>query len=363
MLDRDRILDGIDLPALADELLGPRRATGRSATWPCPSPTHAQTGRTPPVTVFRSRAGAERWHCHGCGAGGTAIDLVLATTTLDVRGALESLAQRAGIRDDDGPSLRHRSPRRSAPPPRIRDPAALRAFVEDCERRLWTRDGQAVRRWLTEARRIPQEVLRANRIGADAGRRRQPRPDGMPAAGWAVVLPVLEEGDPVFVQLRLLSDGARQRYLNVRSDLAPNPRLGVYKPEHPRGSCTLVTEGILDALSAVAGGFRGASLLGAAVPEPDVHNPTARALGDRLVRLPLPLITALDADPAGSQATARLHRLLADRGVTPAALHLPSGVKDLNEWTQQSPDWPRELEAELRTALALAPRRPIALGR
>lgn len=362
MLDRDRILAGVDLPALADELLGPRRGTARSATWPCPSPTHAQTGRTPPVSVFRSRAGVERWHCHGCGAGGTAIDLVLATTTLDVRGALESLAERTGIRDS-APPLRSRAPTRPAPPPRVRDPAALRAFVDDCERRLWEPEGQAVRRWLTDTRRIPEEVLRANRIGADPGRRRQPRPDGMPAASWAVVLPVLEGGDPVFAQLRLLSNHARHRYLNARSDLAPNPRLGVYEPEHPKGSCTLVTEGVFDALSAAAGGFRGAALLGAAVPEPGRENPTARALGQKLARLPPPLITALDADPAGRQATDRLHRLLTDRGVTPAALHLPSGIKDLNEWMQNTPEWPRALEGELRTALALAPRPPIALGR
>jgi hypothetical protein len=362
VLDRDRILDGVDLPAPADELLGPRRGTTRSASWPCPSPTHAQTGRTPPVTVFRSRAGVERWHCHGCGAGGTAIDLVLATTTLDVRSALELLAERAGVRDRGTPP-RIRTPRRPAPPPRVSDPAALHAFVDDCERRLWAREGQAVRRWLTDTCRIPEQVLRANRVGADPGRRRQPRPDGMPAAGWAVVLPVIEDGEPVFAQLRLLSNHARQRYLNARSDLAPNPRLGVYTPEPPKGSCTLVTEGVLDALSAAAGGFRGAALLGAGVPEPDPGNPAARALGERLARLPSPLITALDADPAGWQATDRLHRLLAGRGVTPTALHLPSGIKDLNEWMQQTPDWTRTLEGELRTALALAPRPPMALGR
>ena len=361
MLDRDRILDAVDLPALADELLGPRRGTARSPSWPCPRPTHAQTGRTPPVTVFRSHTGIQRWHCHGCGAGGTAIDLVLATTTLDVRGAIESLAGRAGIRDD-APPLRTRRPNRPPPPPRTQDLGALRSFVEDCERRLWAHEGRAVRRWLTEARRIPEETLRVNRIGADPGRRRQPRPEGMPAAGWAVVLPVVERGEAVFVQLRLLAQRG-QRYLNARSDLAPNPRLGVFQPAQPRGSCTLVTEGILDALSAAAGGLRGAALLGAAVPEPDAKNPTAQAIADRLARLPAPLITALDADPAGAQATDRLHRLLADHGATPIRLHLPPGIKDLNEWMQQSADWPRALEAELRTALALAPRCPIAIGR
>ena len=85
MHDRDAILAAVDLAALADELLGSRRGTARSPTWPCPNAQHAQTGRTPPVTVFRSQQGHERWHCHGCGAGGTAIDLVLATAPLAER--------------------------------------------------------------------------------------------------------------------------------------------------------------------------------------------------------------------------------------------------------------------------------------
>jgi hypothetical protein len=362
--DRDRILEATDLPALADELLGPRAGTARSPTWSCPSPNHAQTGRTPPVTVFRGRNGIERWHCHGCGAGGTAIDLLLAATTLDVRGAIEALANRAGVRDERPLRVElRRAPPRPAEQPRVRDPAGLRLFVDDCAQRLWTPQGRGVLHWLTRARRIPEEVLRANRIGADPGRRRQPRPDGMPAARWAVVLPVMEGAEPVFAQLRLLSDPGRQRYLNARGDLAANPRLGIYQPAQPKGSCTFITEGVLDALSAAAAGHRGAALLGAAVPEPDARNPTAQRLGRRLARLPQPIVTALDADAAGALATDRLHRMLAHHGVVPVALHLPAGVKDLNEWMQHTPDWPRAVEAELHTALARAPRPAVALGR
>src|SRR5260370_1429281 len=96
-LDRDRILEAVDLPALADELLGPRRGRERSAMWPCPSPQHAQSGRTPPVSIFCTGRGEQRWHCHGCGIGGSAIDLVMATRGVQVRDALEELAARAGV--------------------------------------------------------------------------------------------------------------------------------------------------------------------------------------------------------------------------------------------------------------------------
>lgn len=365
MYDRDRVLDAIDLPALADELLGPRTGTGRSPTWPCPDPNHAQTGRTPPVTTFRSRTGVERWHCHGCGAGGTAIDLVLAATTLDIRGAIEALAARAGVHDQVG-SLQPRrrpAPASSVTEEPLSDPDGLRAYVEECAQRLWSPDGKPALRWLTDVRHLPAEVLRANTIGADPGRRRQSRPAGMPAAGWAVVLPVIEEGQPVFAQLRLLTSRSGPRYLNASGALAPNPRVGTYRPAEERGSCTIITEGILDALSAATAGYRSAAILGAALPEATDTSPTARALVTRLARLPPPVATALDADAAGTRATQRLHQLLAAHHVTATRLHLPAGVKDLNEWMQHAADWPRALESELRTAFARAPRPSIALGR
>lgn len=361
MLDRDAILAGVDLAALADELLGPHRGTARSPTWPCPSPHHTQTGRTPPVTVFRSRDGHQRWHCHGCGAGGTAIDLVLATTTHDVKTAMEALAARTGVRDAG-----RRPPERRAadpgPSPRtVRDPAALEAFVEDCAARLWTPSGGPARRWLTEVRGMPEDVLRVNRVGADPGRRRQTRPDGMPSAGPSVVLPVIDGERVVFAQLRPLVQWG-PKYVNASAALAPNPRVALCRPAEQRGSCAIVTEGMLDALAATAAGYRGAALLGAAVPE-DEHHPVAGTLAARLAALGGPLVTALDADDAGALATDRLHNLLSANGLPATRLHLPPGAKDLNEWMQSATDWPQELETQLRTALACNRPPTVALGR
>lgn len=362
MLDRDAILAAVDLTALADELLGPHRGTARSPTWPCPSPQHAQTGRTPPVTVFRSRGGQQRWHCHGCGAGGTAIDLVVATTTHDVKGAIEALAARTGIRDQWRPALR-RPPIRLAPrATRVRDPGGLQAFVDDCARRLWTPAGGPARRWLTDVRAMPEDVLRVNRVGADPGRRRQRRPDGMPSAGPSVVLPVLDGERTVFAQLRPLVQWG-PKYVNASADLAPNPRVALCVPVEQRGSCTIVTEGMLDALAAASAGYQGAALLGAAVPDDHEQHPAAQAIAARLSAFGRPLVTALDADDAGALAAERLHRLLSARGLSATRLHLPAGAKDLNEWMQAAADWPHELETQLRTALACTPPPTVALGR
>lgn len=365
MYDRDRILQAVDLTALADELLGQHSGTGRSQTWPCPSPTHAQTGRTPPVSVFRSHQGDERWHCHGCGEGGTASDLVIATRSVDVRAALEFLAGRVGVRDHPDPSAA-RGPARRHHRPLARevltDPEGLRSYVDACAQRLWTPEGRAVRRWLTEQRGIPDEVLRVNRIGADPGRQRQPRPRGMPSAGWSVVLPVCEEGRPVFAQLRLLSSGP-MRYLNASAELGPNPRLGLYEPAGEARPCTLITEGVIDALSAASAGYRGAALLGAAIPDSSSTIPGVERLVERMEALPGRLVSALDADTAGDLGSQRLRKLSFARERDMARLHLPDGANDLNDWMRHSADWGLELGAELRTVLSCSQRSARALTR
>lgn len=359
--DRDRLLDSIDLPGLADELLGHHTGSDRSPTWPCPNPNHAQTGRTPPVTIFMSRHGHQRWHCHGCGDGGTAIDLVMAARGCTVRDALDDLAARAGIRPDAEPStprVRRRRPARSEPA-EVADPEGLAAYVDDCARRLWQPEGRPVLRWLTRTRGLPPDVLEHNRVGADPGADRQRRPRGMPAAGWSAVLPVHDNGRPVFAQLRVLGSG-RLRYLNATTDLAPNPRIALYEPVEQRGSCVLVTEGVLDALSATAAGLRGVALFGAAVPDPARPSPTTTDLTERLTKLPGRLVPALDADDAGQLATDRLTELLQPTQCHVTRLAMPDGAKDLNDWLRNDPDFAAHLEHRLREAVERSPPRALA---
>ena len=205
---------------------GTRRGTSRSASWACPSAHHAQSGRTPPVSIFRSGGGEERWHCHGCGIGGSAIDLVIVSRALTVAEAIEGLAGRAGIRepfvgDRRRPVAAARPARTTPARAPVADPVGLAAFVDECAERLWQPQGRVVLQWLTQVRGLPEEVLARNRIGADPGRHAQTRPDGMPSSGRAAVLPVYETGRPVFAQLRPISPPPdRPRYLNAASRLA-----------------------------------------------------------------------------------------------------------------------------------------------
>ena len=365
MLDRDRIVEATDLAALADELLGPRRGTTRSGTWPCPSPNHAQTGRTPPVSIYRAGSGEERWHCHGCGIGGSAIDLVMAARGVAVRDALDELAARVGIREPlaaDHVLRRPPAPRPATAAGEERgDPEGLAAFVDRCAKRLWCPEGRVVLRWLTEARGLPEDVLQANRIGADPGRGGQERPDGMPAAGWAAVLPVHDDGRAVFAQLRSIRPlPGRPRYLHAAGRVAPNPRVGMYEPADPVGQCVIVTEGVLDALSANAAGFRAAAVLGAALAGVGSGH-GGDAVADRLVQRRAPLVVAFDADDAGERAGKLLAALVRERGTRVTRLHVPRVANDLNTWMRRSPEWQQTFRSAVRTAvIASSPPRSLS---
>jgi DNA primase len=371
MWDRDALLAAVELTELADDLLGPHSGTARSPCWPCPSAEHPQTGRTPPVTVFTARSGEQRWHCHGCGNHGTAVDMVMQVRGVDVRTALDELARRARIPAHDlrrpreigggRPTRRTRAPTSPVQPLVPRPVPALDAYVAESADALWTPRAEPVRRWLTEVRRLPGEVLRANRVGADLGAGRQNRPDGVPKVRLAVVLPVLVDGQACYAQLRVLgASRSFPKYLNVSDNLARNPRLGLYEPaqrlDFPfERREVVVAEGIIDALSAAAGGYRAAAVLSASYGDP--------AAAAALARLSGQLVVAFDPDPAGRAGSERLVRLLVAQHRRPGVLVLTRG--DLNENLVRAQDWPAELAGRVQHAThrpGLMPSRGLVAG-
>ena len=347
MHDRDALLASVDLAALADELLGPRRGAQRSPTWPCPNPAHPQTGRTPPVSVFCDRRGDQRWTCHGCGAGGTAIDLVMAVRHLGVRESLDALASWSGQRpvDISSPDAAPTVPRAVS----TGDLEALTRYARDCARRLWRPSGRAVRDWLIGERRLPAEVLAANLVGADPGPGLQWRPDGVPRRAGAV-LPALRGGRVVFAQIRRLNPGPGQpRYLSVANRLAPNPGFARYRPPEPRDGPLLITEGPIDGLAAAAAGYDAVALFG-------VGGAGERA-AQTLARTGRRIVVAFDADDAGRSATRRLSELLQREGTTAAELRVPEEMGDLAGWLASAGDWRATLAGAVQSSLAPSRRR------
>lgn len=342
MYDREALLAAVDLPELADELLGGHVGSVRSPMWRCPNPGHAQTGRTPPLSIFLSHRGEQRWRCHGCGEGGSAIDLVLVCRNCTMRDALDFLADRAGhdVRDLRSFSASERV-QQARPPARCADAEGLQHYVDECAARLWKPEARAIRRWLTHRRAIPAGLLEVNRIGVDLGPRVQERPAGMPRA-MGVVLPVLVEDQAVYAQVRVPHPGPdRPKYLNPTASLAPNPRVTRVRPLERLHREIVVTEGTIDALSAAAAGYRAVGVLSATYGD--------EAVAVALARLPEPLVLALDADDAGRAATARLSALLQARDRNPVQLDLGTG--DLNDAMRRSDDWSARLEAAVECAI------------
>ncbi len=343
MYDRDALLAAVDLRELADDLLGPAGTNGRVRMWPCPNAQHAQTGRTPPVSIFTTRRGNQRWRCHGCGDGGTGIDLVLACRGGTARDAMAYLAERTGHREQPNAWRPSPSPARarSLPPAGCHDPEGLERYVDECAERLWKPEGRGMRRWLTNMRGIPRDVLMENRVGADLGPRAQQRPEGMPRA-IGIVLPVIHEGHAVYAQLRVPHPRPdRPRYLNPTSGLATNPRVSRVRPVQAGHPEVVVTEGAIDALSAAAAGYRAVAVLSAAYGD--------EAVAAALAKLPHPLVLAFDADDAGRAGAARLASFLEARYRPPIVLDLGAG--DLNDAMRQSDDWPMGMQHAVAAAM------------
>lgn len=325
---RETLLAQFDLRELADELLGAGRGKGRSRTWRCPLPQHGpQTGRTPPVTVY-ARGGIPRWRCQACGEGGTAIDMVMAARTVGTGEAFELLLDRLGGRPltPTRPVPVPASP--SGPSPRSR--AAVADHVDRCEQLLWSDLGLPGRGFLAR-RALDEPVLRANRVGYDPGPALLPRRRGLPRAGPAVVLPVLDgQGQPVYLQARYLDPAGDRPYGNPAETLAgPSPRVAFPRPPGPEvdTGVVVVCEGQIDALSAAQAGYAAAAVLAAGLPDERVAGALLDRYPDRR------LVLAFDDDTAGRNGAAKLARLLADHGADPArvtTLTPPHG--DLNEW-------------------------------
>ena len=323
---RDEILAATDLVIELERFVGPGRGRGRSARWPCSSTGHGpQTGRTPPVAVFTGRDDLERWKCHACGAGGTAIDVVLAARGGTVAEALDHLASGTAAEVASRPT-EPRSRVLAGPSATTND---IERWVAACEERLWTPAGGKARRWL-EARGLGEQVLRANRVGADPGADVLPRPPGHPQRGPAVVLPALDRtGKAVYAQSRTARTSS-PKYLSPSGSVAPLPLVVPVRPPAPPPTrqVVFVCEGVIDAMTAAQWGWRACAILGAGNAGQAVATELTHRYPGR------DLVLAFDDDPAGQAATERLMESLecASGTTRPRVLTLPPGVRDINDW-------------------------------
>ena len=337
----DQVLDRTDLSALLDELAEPAgRTLGPGRKWHCPMPYHEDHRAS--VTMFRDRAGHERWRCWSGDHRGDAIDLVTASTGRDRTGAIDWLADRAGMHPDR--PLLPSPPKASTAPPaaQVMDPLVAR-YVHACHRILHAAAGRPVRGWLHH-RGIDDTTISLNLIGADPGRTMMRRGRGLPyGTTLAATFPVYgPAGNLTYVQARYLDpDSAGRKYDNPAAALAPHPRLAFpVTAGETRSDLTLVCEGLPDALTAAQAGFSAVGLLGAQTPDEGV----AARLANHADNTGTTLVLICDPDAAGRRVADALVPLLHDCGHSAQVITPPDGL-DLNDWSISDADWPERIHA------------------
>ena len=293
------VVDRTSLAEVLTSLSGPPTGTGRAARWSCFSPDHQDDH--PSVSMFTDRKGVERWRCWSDGQAGTAIDAVMIGHNLDVAAAIRWLQERAGHL----PAAPTRKPTPITAHPLSAD---LHAWANECEHRLWRPEGEGARSWLHQ-RGLTDDVLQVNRIGFDPGAHIAARPDGLPRWRGVTVCSFDRAGELAYVQVRNLDGQASSKYSN------PTPQHGSLPPvTFPRGTPTrgpvVVSEGVFDGLIVAQAGHRSAALIstssiGAGATSPAAEQIRAHAGGELIV-------LALDGDPAGRAATARLRTQLGE---------------------------------------------------
>jgi hypothetical protein len=343
------VLDRTDLARLLDDIAQPATHNVRGRRWHCPLPDHDDHHAS--VTMHVDHRGHERWRCWSGDDThrGDAIDLVVATQRTSRAEAIDWLAQRAGMIPDQPLPPR---PRRSPPSRRTAvalDPAVVQ-YAKACERILWGSAGRPVREWLN-GRGFTDELLVANHIGADPGRRMMRRQRGLPYGNSvAAVFPALDpDGQIQYLQARYVDPGDGPKYENPAAALGSNPRLAWTRTVgRSRPGLLVVCEGIPDALTAAGAGFQAVAVLGSQAPDQSVAN----RLAGFARRHEAELVAVVDNDAAGLAWGERLGALLRDDGTDVTVMAPPDGAIDLNAWSATCTSWP----AEVCSSIASRPR-------
>jgi DNA primase len=360
---RERVRDAVDFVELVGartELkpAGPRRMTGLC-------PFHDE--RTPSFGIDPVE---KLYHCFGCGAGGDVFKFAMETEGLDFAGALEALAERAGIeleREAEDPREAERRSRRE------RLLALLERTAAYYVRVLWESAEAAPARAYLAERGLQEDVLREFRVGFSpsawdrvivASRRAGYTEAELLAAGLAsrrrdgsglldrfrgrIMFPLADpKGHVLGFGARALRPDDQPKYLNTsESELFHKGSL-VYGADLARAAAAragrlVLVEGYTDVIA----------LRQAGIPETVCSMGTAltdRQL-DALKRLTPKVLLCQDPDAAGQEAVAKgkdairafneSHRL---RGFDLRVVRLPPGEDPADVVQREGPEAMRAL--------------------
>jgi DNA primase len=336
---RDRVRDAIDFVELVSTRTELRRAGPRSYEGLCPF--HDE--RTPSFSVEPLE---KVYYCFGCQASGDVFTFVQETEGVDFKGALELLADRAGVElqvEAEDPREAERRARRE----RLLE--LLGRTAGYYERYLWESDEAAGARDYLAGRGLGEETLRRFRVGYapsawdrvllasrrggfserelyDTGlaQRSQERGSVYDRFRARIMFPLADmRGRVLGFGARATHDGQKPKYLNTSDNDVYHKGRHLYGGDLARAAAakagqTILCEGYTDVIAMHQAGFVGTvGLMGTAL--------TPEQVGE-LGRLAPTVLLALDADSAGQEAMLKAARLAARRELELRVVELPAGA-------------------------------------
>src|SRR5256886_4983976 len=292
---------------------------------------------------FKVNPQMQSWYCFGCERSGDVFTFVELIEKTDKRGALQMLAERAGV------ELRKLSPdqkERSDLRKRILD--MLKLAAQYYEYVLWKNPAGEPGRKLLESRRVGEETARRFQLGyapagrgfaeylrakkrslADAQEAGLMRRDGTDFFAERLVIPIRDErGQVLAFTARTVRQDEQKKYINSPETPAYIKGRVVYgldlaRDEIARRGHAVVMEGQFDVITAHQFGVANAvASSGTALTDEQVR---------LLKRFTDELLLVFDSDRAGREATRKAAVLAAGHGLRTRVVSVP-GAKDPDEY-------------------------------
>jgi DNA primase len=296
---------------------------------------------------FHVRPAEKHYHCFGCQVSGDPFDFVMETEGLEFKGALETLADRFGVRletEEEDPEATTRRARHE------RLYGLLGRAATYYGRYLWEAREAAPARAYLLSRGLTEPTLREFGVGYApsawdrillASRGSGFSDDELLAVGLAqrsksrpgqvydrfrerIMFPAADARGRIHgFGARAMRESQRPKYLNTSDGELYHKRSQLFGIDLARASAAragrmILVEGYTDVLALHQVGLRNAvGIMGTALTEEQVR---------QLERTVAVLVLCLDADRAGQEAMLRAHQLAAGRKLELRVVPLPEGV-------------------------------------
>jgi DNA primase len=338
---RDRVRDAVDMLSLVETKVELTKR-GVDSYFGC-CPFHDE--RTP---SFHIRPDEKHYHCFGCSESGDPFDFVMQTEGLDFKGALESLADRFGVKLE----TEEESPEAAAARARRERLYALLARVTTYyERYLWESKEAATARDYLLGRGLSEEMLREFRVGyapdswdriVTSSRQAGYGADELLGAGIAqpkrsqpgslldrfrgrIMFPTSDaRGRVIGFGARIMVSSDREaKYVNTAEGEIYHKRAVLYGINLARAAAAkagrmVLAEGYTDVIALQQAGIANSvGIMGTSLTSEQVSE---------LVRSVSVIELCLDADNAGQEAMVRAAKLCADAGLELRVVPLPVGA-------------------------------------